>query len=153
MAVMNIAYDDGKTITSASNTTAPTIISAASGMSLTGVGRSGPLFAQGPRKIVTGTITLDDSYNNTGTFATSGEDISDIWKQFTPSARDSSHNATTWQLQHIVINNAVIVAGVLRLAAIDETNMKLHVFTALGTEAANASDQSAVVVRFLAWGR
>jgi hypothetical protein len=40
----------------------------------------------------------------------------------------------------------------LRAVVADPANAKLKLYTALGTEAANASDQSAIVVRALAIG-
>ena len=100
-----------------------------------GPGKGGirPLMVQGPRvtKVISGVVALDSSY------PTGGEDISEIFNQFKNCKR--------------VIVDALGTAG-SRLFAVDFANKKLKVFTALSTEAANASDQSAIECRFNAIG-
>jgi len=94
-------------------------------------------------RIVSGTITFDSSY------PTGGEDISEIWRMFRPMARDASRTPTAWDLRSILFeqpNNG-------KLVQLDKANKKLKVVTAFaGTEATNASDQSAVSVDFIAIG-
>lgn len=125
---------------------------AATGQSATGSGGSKEVMAEfdkNPLKLVTGTITFSTSY------ATAGEDISFIWKQFRPTARDLNRVATAWDLRGMVFMDLASIASpatALRQVFVDFATKKAQVFTALGTEAGAATDQSGVTVRFLAWG-
>jgi hypothetical protein len=128
------------------------VVTAATGQSATGSGGSKEVMAEfdkNPLKLVTGTITFSNAY------ATTGEDISFIWKQFRPTARDLNRNATAWDLRGIAFTDLASIASpatALRQVYIDQATKKAQVFTALGTEATAATDQSGVTVRFIAWG-
>src|SRR5436190_10135481 len=88
----------------------------------------------GDRKVHFGVLALDKSYV-TGGYA------------LTPAMFGFDQ-----QLDYVDIANTD-PAGT-RLYAYDKANSKLKVFTALGAEAANASDQSAfAAVPFIAWGK
>ena len=95
-------------------------------------GFGGALVGQGSRKqkVITGTFTFDNSY------PTGGESCVEITDQFRGGAAD------------------VILFGQQsnRIVVYDKTNKKVLLYTALGTEAANASDQSSIVTRFIAIG-
>lgn len=92
----------------------------------------GEIVGQGSRrqKVVTGTLTFDSSY------PTGGESISEITDFFRGSQADS---IVFEQLSN-------------RIVTFDRTAKKALLYTALSTEAANASDQSSIVVRFIAIG-
>lgn len=82
------------------------------------------------KKVVTGTLTFDSSY------PTGGEDISEITAFFRGGNADA-----------IVFEQLAT-----RIVTFDRTAKKALLYTALSTEAANASNQSAIVVRFIAIG-
>ena len=54
-------------------------------------------------------------------------------------------------LDTVMVNN--VTAAGTRLVAYDPATKKLKIFTALSTEASNASDQSAIVARVVAIGK
>lgn len=87
-----------------------------------GAGGSREVRAFGARnlKLATATFAFDSSY------PTGGEDVSGLWDLFT-------------EVLHVFVaprNN--------RVFEVDHTNKKLKLYTALGTEAGSASDQSSV---------
>lgn len=85
----------------------------------------------GDQRRVVATVTFDSSY------PTGGEAV-------TPS---------NFGLQSIRnVEPAVPVAG-SRLVAWDGTNSKLKVFTAIGTEAADTSDQSTIIAPVVVYGK
>lgn len=89
----------------------------------------GQIHQLGDLLFVHGTITYDNSY------PTGGEAIT----------------ASTFGLNTLF---EVILQGTgAEVAIFDKTNSKILLYTADGTQAANASDQSAVVTRYLAIGR
>ena len=98
----------------------------------TGVGgaASSPMYSLSNQavKTVAGTLTFDSSY------PTGGESITDITGQF----------KEVFAVFFEDLSN--------RIVTFDKTNNKALVYTALGTEAANTSDQSSIAVRFLAIG-
>lgn len=84
--------------------------------------------ADKPLKLVTGTMVFDTSY------PTGGELFTDVSSMFT------------------AMLGVVFEQHISRIVTYDYTNNKVLLQTALGTEAANASNQSTITVRFLAWG-
>src|SRR4030095_65755 len=83
-------------------------------------------------KLITGTITFGTGY------PTNGVDISEIWKRFSKQ-----------RLLSLFLDSK----GSGRLFEVDFAAKKIKVFTTFGTEAANASDQTAAgTTRFLAVG-
>lgn len=72
-------------------------------------------------KVKVATVDFDTSY------PTGGEDISSLWTGFTS----------------VVVAIAQYPGGT-RLARVDKTNKKLLLFTAIGTEAADTSNQSTI---------
>ncbi len=105
--------------------------------SVTGTGgKSRPVSSIGgarPLTLISGKLTFDTSY------PTGGEDISEIWNFFN-------------KLGGIVCDIPNVTQKIVR---IDYTNKKALVFiegAAIFAEAGAATDQSAVVVRFMAWG-
>lgn len=93
---------------------------------------AGPMAVMGDRRVCWGTITFDSSY------PTGGEAV---------AAADFGFDQ---QLDHVMIDPPT---GGNRIVTYDRANKKLMLFTAVGTEAANASDQSSIVVPFLAIGK
>lgn len=81
----------------------------------------------GSTEVVVADITFDSSY------ATGGEAL---------TASDLGLKAKA--IDHLVATQKGVAS---RIAEYDYANEKLKLFTAISTEAANASDQSAVVVR------
>lgn len=88
----------------------------------------------GDRKVVYATVTFDNSY------PTGGEAIAAA--DFGGELRSLDRIET----------QGVNTAG-NRLVVWDRANSKLLLFTALGTQATNASDQSAIVVEITAIGK
>ncbi len=86
-----------------------------------------------PLTVWTGVVTFDNSYPTGGetfdlTTASGGEGVFKEVVQVVPSPLSN------------------------RIVTYDRTNKKLLLHTALGTEAANASDQSSITVRVVAFG-
>lgn len=97
-----------------------------------------PVKSRSPRRqiLLTGSYAFDNSY------PTGGEDISDIFNQFS-------------SLLGLVIEHPFFSAGTGKWVRIDYTAKKAMLFTNAATpaEVANASDQSgATGLRFVAWG-
>jgi hypothetical protein len=88
-------------------------------------GWGGPLRAlgSGQRAAVLAVVQFDSSYPSPG-----GEDISELFNHFK-------------RVDAVFVNNFPITG---KLVQVDKTNKKLLVFTAIGTEATNATDQSTV---------
>jgi hypothetical protein len=89
-------------------------------------------FIIGDRKMVLGTITFDDSY------PTGGEAV-------VPA--DFGFEA---QVDAVLVG---MDAAGARLVTYDRANQKIVLFTAVGAEAADESNQSTIVVPFLAIGK
>lgn len=88
------------------------------------------LHAVGDMMMSHGTVTFDNSY------PTGGEAVTAANLGFT------NH-----------ISEVFLQATGAEVPVFDKTNSKILLYTADGTQAANASDQSAVVVRYMAFGR
>ena len=82
------------------------------------------------RKVVSGLLTFDSSY------PTGGEDVSEIASFFRGGVADA---IVFEQLSN-------------RIVTYDKSAKKALLYTALSTEAANASNQSTIAVRFIAIG-
>ena len=103
-----------------------------------GRARTTPIFAASPRvmKLVTGQYAFDSSY------PTGGEDITDIFNQFT-------------SLLGILMEQPLSGAQTGKFLKIDYSGKKVLLYTnaSPAVEVANASDQSAITgLRFIAWG-
>jgi len=94
---------------------------------------AGRRFVVGDRRITFGTITFDSSY------PTGGEAIA------------FSDFGFETQLDVLFVQTVNVLGN--RLASYDPVNKKILLFTALGAEAANASDQSTIIVSFVAIGK
>lgn len=93
---------------------------------------AGKVVAIGDRKLVMGTISFDSSY------PTGGEAIAPADLGFET------------QIDSVVFG----VPSIARLVGWDQANKKAKVYTALGTEAGNGTDQSTLVgVQFIAIGK
>lgn len=123
-----ITYEDGSI---------HTIGTAGLSTPIAGHNASRPVFANAERaqKIVQGKIVGDSSY------PTGGEDISNIWDNFAGGL-----------LKGMFVGQPVSTADTGKLAAIDFTNKKLLLYTALGTELGNTVTWANTTIYFIAWG-
>lgn len=92
------------------------------------------VWVQGDKKVVSGLVTFDSSY------PTGGE------------AYTAALFGFDQVLHHVEVEGVTLTGSGGRLIVNDHANKKLKLFTAMSTEAANASDQSAVTARVTAYG-
>lgn len=108
-----------------------------------GRGGSGPVFSVGsrPTKVVTGTFAFDSSY------PTGGEDISAIFDLFNDTTGTS-------RLNGILMDQPLTGSQTGKFLKVDYSTKKVLLYTnaSPAVEVTNTSDQSAITVRFIAWG-